>query len=882
MAERVVLEVQARDNEITLAWWIGPSPFSPYKIESPGEFRCTLLLGLSKAVAIRLAENRWTWDACRDIIYVMMASDPEELRVLPGLLAAVREQTQFSGIRHLLRAMAVECGADGLVWWRLRDRQVTPEHYLYCASSYFVANETPLFQDLSVNSPTAQVMARCAPDAQIVSETSRVPQYHPEHSLLQQYGVASFVTVPVLEGSRAPTGCLSFTFGREDVNFKEMKTKAEALARLFPLLVDTLMESVGNKLLNRVSHLQIQSQHTSPANRIAGVQPQWDRAMAEIGRVLQEVFEMYEYAIYVRTNAVEKAPIKWIAGHWPWKNRDYKKSYEEAEGVTGYCLRKRTRIIIEDIVTYFENRNELDREGEYPGMKPTWQLSEVTTALAPHAKTGALPPVPLICIPLQVGTEVVGVMRICGFMKAPYFVDQVLLKCLDEVGLRIGQWLWAQLRLAEIAELRVRETAAFALTRMLTKSYRSNMSDPALEYSLSRTTVDQLHALDTHIDAAVFRKYQDADGQATLTIGFEWRRDGRLPIPPSIRVGTGVDAGAWTRNTRGICSIPDTRASGQVRLQHEFGFRSLVVAYVSPGGAAPLGTLEIYSKGPHTFSQDTVTALERVAEELGRLAWTIDLQRKERNLLAERRKETRELHDGLENLQHQIKTPVRLLSTQIRTLVKSGTARVTRDDLKELEAAARRGLSIVNNVEMYTTLARGEALRVTKPERLTRSAFVKRLDETCALFEVGVDPVRDVQCQVRSADFEPLDWNVVQAEEAMVDQVLDILLDNAIKYGDDHSKIEIGAGLIERNQKFYLSISNSGQEISPQEISRLTERGRRSERVVKGKKGAGLGLYIAQEIMEAHHGRLDVIPKQKMTEVRAVFPVGEVYENTVL
>jgi CheY-like chemotaxis protein len=106
-------------------------------------------------------------------------------------------------------------------------------------------------------------------------------------------------------------------------------------------------------------------------------------------------------------------------------------------------------------------------------------------------------------------------------------------------------------------------------------------------------------------------------------------------------------------------------------------------------------------------------------------------------------------------------------------------------------------------------------------------------------------------------------------------------MDNAAKYSYDRSTVRVGAGIQARGSEYFIAFANEGFEVRPEEIAKLKERGYRSDRAVWATgEGSGIGLWIVDEIMKAHGGRLLIIPTQnRITEVRLVFPLLKEWIN---
>lgn len=103
--------------------------------------------------------------------------------------------------------------------------------------------------------------------------------------------------------------------------------------------------------------------------------------------------------------------------------------------------------------------------------------------------------------------------------------------------------------------------------------------------------------------------------------------------------------------------------------------------------------------------------------------------------------------------------------------------------------------------------------------------------------------------------FEDLPHIKVEADSELLFQVAYNLFDNAVKFSNKGGTIRVG--MEEADGRALVSISNTGKGIPEEEIHRIFERfykvdKSRSEHV----KGVGLGLNLAQDIVELHGGEI--------------------------
>lgn len=101
----------------------------------------------------------------------------------------------------------------------------------------------------------------------------------------------------------------------------------------------------------------------------------------------------------------------------------------------------------------------------------------------------------------------------------------------------------------------------------------------------------------------------------------------------------------------------------------------------------------------------------------------------------------------------------------------------------------------------------------------------------------------------------------VNADKDAISRVLTNLLDNAIKFTNVNGFIDIRVGT--KNEKAYVSVQNSGLGIAEEELKHIFDRFYKTDKSRSlDKNGAGLGLYIVKNIIQAHGQRVWAESKQ--------------------
>lgn len=212
-----------------------------------------------------------------------------------------------------------------------------------------------------------------------------------------------------------------------------------------------------------------------------------------------------------------------------------------------------------------------------------------------------------------------------------------------------------------------------------------------------------------------------------------------------------------------------------------------------------------------------------------------------------------QVQERVEKLQ---KALLNSISHELRTPLVSivGTLSSLQEKDMDLDDAARRNL---------IELAREEADKLNR--LVTNLLDVSRLEagamklslQLTDLPDVVSATIEEVNKRYRNAGRisvnMPPDLPLVSVDFALMAQVLNNILDNAIKYSPPVSPIDISARLVRENVE--IEVSDRGAGIPPQELTRVFDKFYRVHRPDMV-TGTGLGLSICKGIIEAHGGNI--------------------------
>lgn len=119
---------------------------------------------------------------------------------------------------------------------------------------------------------------------------------------------------------------------------------------------------------------------------------------------------------------------------------------------------------------------------------------------------------------------------------------------------------------------------------------------------------------------------------------------------------------------------------------------------------------------------------------------------------------------------------------------------------------------------------------------------------------------------------EPEDLPAVYGDRNRLRQVFINVIDNAIKYTEKGGLVTVQAILADEN-KIEIEVSDTGCGISPEDLPKIKTKFFRANH---NKRGSGIGLAVADEIITMHSGTLEVFSEQGMgSTVVIMLPVKQ-------
>ncbi len=191
---------------------------------------------------------------------------------------------------------------------------------------------------------------------------------------------------------------------------------------------------------------------------------------------------------------------------------------------------------------------------------------------------------------------------------------------------------------------------------------------------------------------------------------------------------------------------------------------------------------------------------------------------------------------------HELRTPL----TNMRGYLEALRDGVLPPKPETLDLLHEETLRLADLVEDVLQLARADAAR----EHLARQQvdLSVLIDEVRAAFSV-----RLLEKKIKVEQLGPAELPQVYADRDRMIRVFRNLMDNAIRYSPVGGNLVIGISVVEDGLE--VSMTNTGGDLLPEDVPFIFERFYRGEKSRSREHGgAGIGLSIVKELVEAHNG----------------------------
>lgn len=247
-------------------------------------------------------------------------------------------------------------------------------------------------------------------------------------------------------------------------------------------------------------------------------------------------------------------------------------------------------------------------------------------------------------------------------------------------------------------------------------------------------------------------------------------------------------------------------------------------------------TMEIIRLDPQSKTSATIKKTNDELEDLGNIF---------NEMLQEIRNYISQQEQFVQDASHELRTPIAIIKGHLELINRWG-----KEDPEVLTESIDASLEEIKRMQQLVE----EMLLLSKSKSKNQNdkselLVIPTIEKVLANYHL-IHPTYEFKLQ-KVAD----QLTKIQISANHLDQLLIILLDNAIKYAPESKKIDIT--VYEDKKSVYVDVKDFGQGISPENLNKIFNRFFRvDEARSKEISGNGLGLPIAKEIMNTYGGTI--------------------------
>jgi K+-sensing histidine kinase KdpD len=437
----------------------------------------------------------------------------------------------------------------------------------------------------------------------------------------------------------------------------------------------------------------------------------------------------------------------------------------------------------------------------------------------------------ILVVPLKTGNEVVGTLTF-GSLKLHLYNEEDA-----AIAQLIGLYVATSLKDASIFE----DTRKRIIQIELINNISQHMSSTLQLDELLKTAASMVQKTFNYFDVTVFLRTDDNSfvelaAHSGSFVDF-------LPHNYKQRIDTGLIGWVFRNGEKILCNdvLQDERY-----LAYEYHNTRSELTVPIMIEKEVVGVLNIEDTKLHAFDETDVVVLETLSDQLGsamKNAKLYDEIRKANMKLTELDKMK---SDFLGIVSHDFRSP-------LSSIILAGRALLKNEAVEQVPRIKEYLQIIVDQANRLNQLAE-DTLSITKIESGQLNYFFKIVN----IERLVQDAISMVRYSARHKVEYKIDPNVafIKGDQTKLRQVIQNLVSNAVKYSPRGGLVTLTVDDLSPEQ-LLLSVSDQGIGIPKDQIGKLFQK---FSRVETGQsrdiKGAGLGLWICKEIVEAHGGKI--------------------------
>lgn len=222
---------------------------------------------------------------------------------------------------------------------------------------------------------------------------------------------------------------------------------------------------------------------------------------------------------------------------------------------------------------------------------------------------------------------------------------------------------------------------------------------------------------------------------------------------------------------------------------------------------------------------------------------------------------------------HELRTPIAVIKTNLELIQ-------TNEDetVKSQEMWFEYAKSEINRMDKMV----GDLLTLTKAD-LGQIPFHNKENDIVHLIKDAIEKIEPIALkkQIRAYMYCSYDKVIANVDEDKFTQLLMILLDNAVNYSNENTKIIVALKVDKIKNNITIKVKDQGIGMKKEEIKKVFTRFYRVDKArSKRKNGSGLGLSIAKWIVTNLNGNINIESvENKGTDVIITLPLISYEEN---